>query len=144
MTSAARVHIPSGHRRSGRKVISVCSCGHVTTPRVDARRATAALLREHGYTDTVCALCGRNRWISGVDDEHRHDHLRIATDPETGDQFLACRDDEQTCAEIAERRQMQAHRSPSAGLVDQGTSRLRMVRSAPAGRAAPDGPSAAL
>lgn len=107
MPTPRKVHIPSGIVTSGRKVRAVCSCGHATTPRVDERRALEALGVEHGSTEPTCGLCGRDRGAYGVPEPRRYDHLRITTDPLTGEQFLACRDDETTCRDLS--RQQQVH-----------------------------------
>lgn len=95
---ANQVHLPWGYLPSGRKVRAACSCGFLTTARVDEARALAALLTGHGYTDPVCAVCEKNHhyaraYESAVSrwDNLRHNQIEILTDDGTGGTFLVCR-----------------------------------------------------
>ncbi|MGX1812243.1 hypothetical protein ACWIGI_41595 [Nocardia sp. NPDC055321] len=101
---ARHVHVPWGFLPSGRdKVRAACSCGYLTTARVNADRALAALVSEHGYTEPICATCGKNhaygrayespasRWANLRDNE-----IEILSDG-TGGTFLVCRDMPGSC-----------------------------------------------
>lgn len=46
-----------------------------------------------------------------VDPRRIYAHVRVLTDPVSGDEFLACRDDERTCADLAQRRQAELDRA---------------------------------
>src|SRR5688572_17243954 len=89
-TGPRRVHLPWGYLPSGKRVRAACSCGWITTPRVDKRRALDALLSEHGYTDPVCATCetdhSRHSW-----DELRNKVIEIMRDPSRDEEWIMCR-----------------------------------------------------
>lgn len=99
--SSRRVHVPAGTFLSGRRFRAACSCGWVSTPRVDERRAVEALETEHGYEDAICALCGRSRDDMGLPWADRYRHVEVLTDPASGDQFLACSDDQEECRTLS-------------------------------------------
>lgn len=88
-----------------------CSCGWSTTPRASADRAIAALETEHGYQDPVCDLCGRDRSDTSLPHSRRNEHVHVLLDDATGHQFIACRDDERTCLDLARRQQVHLDRS---------------------------------
>ncbi|MCU1630642.1 MAG: hypothetical protein JWP64_5591 [Pseudonocardia sp.] len=100
----------AGFTPAGRRVRAHCTCGDVTTPRVDERRALDALECEHGTSRTFCDLCGRDR---SVDLTHRNRFvdLRLLVDERTGDQLLVCADDEQACRELAAQHQVELDRA---------------------------------
>lgn len=58
---ATRLHFPEGWIERGGKVRACCHCGWATTPRVDRKRARAALDTEHGWTSRMQDVDGR--WI---------------------------------------------------------------------------------
>ena len=98
MLDSTHVHLPAGYLPSGRKVRAACSCGFLTTARVNEARALAALLTEHDYTDPVCAICGKDHryaraYESAVSrwESLRHHLIEILPDPSTGGTFLVCR-----------------------------------------------------
>lgn len=74
MTPGHRVHLLAGFTPAGRRVRAWCSCGEVTTPRVNQDRALQALQVEHGTSTPTCERCGH---------EHRHplpdrnEHLQV-------------------------------------------------------------------
>jgi hypothetical protein len=113
MSEVRIVHIAAGFTSSGDRVRAACSCGFRTTPRVDRRRALVAL-QQHGLDPPVCTLCERDARdrspaTSTVLDQYRR--LEVITDPETGEQFLACRDDRRACNDLARRRQVELDRA---------------------------------
>ncbi|GIF75660.1 hypothetical protein Asi02nite_51780 [Asanoa siamensis] len=125
------MHLVAGFASSGARWRAVCSCGYTTTPRVDERRALAALHTEHELSAPVCGLCGHDytgrswRQLRDVD-------LRILASAPAGDQFLACRDLPQSCRDGAAQRQMHLDRAAREGFgLPVPPPRLRVV---PGGR----------
>ena len=110
------VHVPAGTLPSGRRFRAVCSCGWVSTPRVDERRAVEALETEHGYQDAVCAPCGRDRDDPGLPWGDRYRHIEVLTDPASGDQVLACSDDQAACQTLSAKAALESVAAPRPSL----------------------------
>lgn len=126
----------AGYTSAGRKVRAWCTCGWQSTPRVDERRALDALESEHGFSDSVCARCGRDRGHDLVLTwRERYTHLQLLVDGEPHadvlaavrasyatdeawsvwrerDQVLVCADDLETCRALATQRQADVDEPP--------------------------------
>jgi hypothetical protein len=64
-----------------------------------------------------------------VDPRRIYAHIRVLTDPVTGDEFLACRDDDGTCRDLAQRRQAELDRAAHDALgIETPRPALRLVR----------------
>lgn len=138
----------AGFTPAGRKVRAVCTCGLLTTPRVDEARAADAR-SEHANSHVVCARCGRDREDRNLFGQERYNHLRMLVDGEPmdmptalaevlaigdddrwtawreRDQVLVCRDDLELCAALTESR------TRLTALETAGPARLQVI---PGGR----------
>ncbi|MFF5037900.1 hypothetical protein [Nocardia salmonicida] len=124
-----RVCLPWGFLPVGKKVRAVCACGFVTTPRVNKDRAVYALTTEHGYTDPVCVLCGRNH-LEGRSLHHwealRNKHIEILT-YEHGP-FVVCRGTPQSCRDLTDQKMLHLGRTVAEGFgIEMPPPRLRLV-----------------
>ena len=118
MSTSQKVHILVECAAVGRRVRAHCTCGWSTTPRVSGQRAREALEAEHGYTDPVCALCGRDR-SEGLPRTRRYENLRVINDEQSGEQYLACLADDPECFDRFFRL---------AGIEPPPRPRLRLIR----------------
>ncbi|WP_280493239.1 hypothetical protein [Nocardia asiatica] len=89
-------------------------------------RALQALLREHGHTPPVCALCGKDHsghdWLT-----LRTRYVEILTDPVTGPSPV-CRDMPKACRDAAAQKQMHLDRAVADGFgIDMPRPPLRVV-----------------
>jgi len=62
----------------------------------------------HGYQAPICALCDRDR-SEGLPHSRRYGHVHVLNDGD--DQFLACRDDERACRDLAQQKQLHLDRA---------------------------------
>lgn len=108
MSTSQKVHILVECTAVGRRVRAHCTCGWSTTPRVSGRRAREALEAEHGYTDPVCALCGRDR-SEGLPRTRRYENLRVINDEQSGEQYLACLADDPECFDLVQQEVAEAN-----------------------------------
>lgn len=114
-----RVHVPDGFLPAGvngDKVRAVCACGWKTRARPDEQKARATLESQHGYMQPVCHLCGRDRQDKDRPYRYRYDHLEVLTDPDAGDQLLACADDQKACRDASAQRQVHLDRAAANAL----------------------------
>lgn len=100
-----RVHLPAGFKPAGLRVRAVCHCGWTSTPRVDQRRALAALAEDHGWSEPKCARCGRNWTPSGVTTVDAallgmHRDVQIVDAGRPGRERLLCASDVGACDEM--------------------------------------------
>jgi len=97
-----RVHLPAGFSPAGRRVRVVCHCGWASTPLVDQRRALAALVQEHGWSEPTCGRCGRDRTPSGISPDDQallgmHRDVQIVPAGRPGTEMLLCATDIPGC-----------------------------------------------
>lgn len=83
-------------------------CGWSSTPRTSTERALGAFRAEHASDPLVCGLCDRVR--ADLDHLGRPRLLRVL-EAGPGDQILVCRDNERTCADLTEQRQVHLDRT---------------------------------
>ena len=123
MNAPHQVHVLSGILGGGRRVRAACWCGFTTTPRVSTERVLAAFGAEHLADSLVC-----DRTRGDLDYLGRPKSLRVL-EAGPGEQVLVCRDDEWTCSDLAQQRQVHLDRVGFAAFgVEPPRPRLRVVQ----------------
>lgn len=126
-TRPRRVCLPWGSLPTGQRVRAVCSCGYRGNPRVDESRALEALLTQHGFSQPVCQLCGKDHHGHSWEDLCNR-YVQILTDPAIGYEFLVCRDMPKACRDGAAQRQVHLDRAAAEAFeIEMRRPKLRIV-----------------